>query len=228
MLALILRVRNNGGRPRVLHIELRKEGKMQFRYVFVALVALICLCLGRQAFAQFTVTITVDEDGHGNLSNSSGFNSSLPFAMLADPGPGGRASALTYGLLSPPGLTAGDLLLLEPGPSGTISDVIRFNPNETIAGTVGALVFYSDNLDGADALADTGFPSDFYANNIARVEVGVEGNNGFSYTPTAGQPGFVTGAGGPITYVIKSDVPEPATFGAALVALGCTALRRRQ
>src|SRR4029079_9543074 len=98
----------------------------------------------------------------------------------------------TYGMLNPPSMVAGDLILLEPL-GGILSDVIRFNPQQH----GGSLVFYSDNTDGADALADTGFPTAFYTNNITFTEVGPEGANGFTYTPIAGQPGFVAGGGGP-------------------------------
>src|SRR4030095_13406744 len=125
------------------------------------------------------------------------------------PGPGGNASALTYNLQNPPGLVAGDLFLFE-GPNLLIlSDLIRFN---SINGT---LVFYSDIDDGGDALADRPFPTAFYANTFSANEVGPEGSNGFTYTPTAGQPGFVAGAAGPVTYIINSDttvVPEPSTI----------------
>ncbi len=163
----------------------------------------------------FTVTISADENGHGTLVNSNGFSSALPFALLPDPGPGGLPAAATYGLLNPPGLVAGDLIFFEV-PVNTISDIIRFNPNQN----GGSLVFYSDNLDGADALADTGFPTALYANNITFTEVGPEGANGLTYTPVAGQPGFVAGSGGPVTYVITSDsrVPEPCSL--TLLALG--------
>lgn len=199
-------------------------------------LALGLLCAGGEASAQFAVTITVDEFGNGTLTNTSGFSGTLPSAFLPDPGPGGLASALTYGLFSPPGLVAGDLVLVEPGISGGVSDIIRFNPNQTIAGTTGTMVFYSDNADGSDSPADTGFPSALYTNTLAVVEVGPEGANGFTYTPTAGQPGFVTGSAGPVTYVLHSDVtvPEPSslvlagTSAAAWVVVSLARARRRK
>src|SRR6476469_4101210 len=76
----------------------------------------------------FSVTITVDENGNGTLTNTSGFSSTLPFALQADPGPGGLSSVLTYSLLNPAGLTAGDVLL-QDGIGGPILDVVRFNPS---------------------------------------------------------------------------------------------------
>jgi hypothetical protein len=190
------------------------------RVAAIAAFAVLACCGG--AWAQgFSITITVDENCDGTFTNTAGFFSPLTCALLADPGPGGLGAAVTYDLLSPPGLTAGDLILLEPaGAAAIISDIIRFNPQQ---GT-GSLVFYSDNLEGSDALADTGFPTALYTNTLTVTEVGPEGSNGFSYTPTSGQPGFVTGAGGPITYVILSDtptIPEPATLtllGISLVA----------
>jgi len=192
---------------------------------FTVSALILGLAIASSAFAQFTINITLDENGDGTFTNSAGFFSNLPFALQPDPGPGGLASALTYGLLNPPGLTAGDLVILEPG-LGVISDILRFNPNETIAGTTGAVVAYSDNSDGPDSLADKGFPTALYANVFTVIEVGPEGNNGFSYTPIVGQPGFVAGAAGPVTYRFLSDtVPEPSTAalllsGVALIGIG--------
>ena len=178
------------------------------------------ILLPASAFAQFSVTVHVGENCNGRLTNSAGFSGVLPCAVTADPGPGGLPNAVTYDLLNPPGLTAGDLIILEPG--GGISDIIRFNPSQIGAGGgAGTLVFYSDNVDGIEDLADTGFPGSLYANNFTVFEVGPEnGTNGFLYTPVAGQPGFVTGAGGPVTYDIISDTPEPASLGLMLAGAG--------
>ncbi len=139
----------------------------------------------------------------------------MPGVLAPDPGPGGLASVLTYDMLGPPSLVAGDVLLLE-AIGGPFLDVIRFNP----AGTGGnptyhaSVLFYSDNIDGADSLGDTPSPPRaFYTNILTLLEVGGEGHNGVVYTPVAGQPGFVDGF--VVTYNITSDsaaVPEPSSL----------------
>jgi hypothetical protein len=178
------------------------------------------------ALADNTPLITLDENGHGTIL----FPASAPVptsgVLAADPGPGGLLSALSYNLLGPPGLIAGDLVLLEP-PGSTISDIIRFNPAGTGSpGYPASVVFYSDNLDGGGDLADTGFPSTLYTNVVTVTEVGPEGNNGFLYTPTANQPGFVTGFS--VTYDLISDsAPEPASATLMLVAAGSLLAGRR-
>src|SRR5260370_22419150 len=100
------------------------------------------------AAAQFSVSVTVDENGNGTLTNTNGFFSNLPFAMAADPGPGGLASVAQYGLLSSPGLAGGDVVLLD---SAVTADPLPFNPTVTR----GTLFFYSDQDGGIDALPDT-------------------------------------------------------------------------
>jgi hypothetical protein len=197
----------------------------------LVILALVVGIMGATATvaSAFSITITFDENGHGVFTNDTGFVAALPFAQVTDPGPGGLPNALTYDLLNPPGLVPGDVIILEPG--GQLrSDVIRFNGSALNGQTGGSFVVYSDNLDGADALADIGFPTAFYTNVVTLTEVGPEGGpNGISYTPTAGQPGFVAGAGGPVTYVFTSDaaVPEPATIFLVGGGFAAAFIRRR-
>jgi hypothetical protein len=171
------------------------------------------------------VTITLDENCNGTLDFGTGNVQALPCSLLPDPGPGGLPLALTYNLLGGNPI-AGDLILLEPGGSTApiTSDVIRFNAGQN----GGTAVFYSDIPNPGDSdLADTGFPNAFYTNVLTVTEVGPEGNNGFTYTPGANEPGFVPGF--TVTYVLRSDVtgiPEPASAGLILAGAGILLARR--
>ena len=100
-----------------------------------------------------------------------------------------------------------------------VCDVVRFNGD-------GTLIFYSDNIDGFDAPADTtGKPATLYANQktcfdfFVCGEFGPEGNNRSIYTAAASEPGF-NAAFAP-TFIFISDVPEPGTW---LLILGGGAL----
>jgi hypothetical protein len=169
--------------------------------------AVIALVVGTAEPAK-AASITIDENGNGVGTVGGGF-------LASDPGPGGLSSVLTYNL--PFSTVVGDFILLEPGTGGaTTSDVVRFN------GTT--LLIYSDSIDGVDSIADGAPPGAEYTNRLTLTEVGPEGINGFTYTPTAGQPGFVTGG---VTYVIVSDgtfVPEPSSWITLGIGLGVTTL----
>jgi hypothetical protein len=179
-----------------------------FVTAFGCFLALALVFTAPEARAQFTITTTVDENGNGTLTNTIGFNASLPSSMQADPGPGGGSSVLSYNLLNPPGLVGGDVLLIDL--AGNVSDVLRFDPS--IAG--GTLFFYS--LLGGAQLADTGLPGAFNT-NLVRI---LENLTTFTlYMPTAGQPGFVAGAAGPVTYRFLSPEALPET-GGTLILLG--------
>jgi hypothetical protein len=174
--------------------------------ILIGLALATGLATAPEVFAQ-VVTVTVDENGHGTAS-VAGSVIPLISSLSTDPGPGGLPGALTYSIAPPVPmfvLVPGDVTLSEPGAS--LSDLIRFNQNPNVPGS---LVFYSD-MPPVDALADIGFPTANYTNLVALMETGPEGNNGLIYTPTAGMPGFV--AGTQVTYVLQSDlVPEPASI----------------
>jgi hypothetical protein len=197
-------------------------------YKFVAgRVLPILFLFAGMALADNNPLITLDENGNGSLVFPPGAPVPVPGVLAADPGPGGLLSALSYNLLGPPGLLAGDLILLEPG-GLNISDIIRFNPAGT--GTVlypASVVFYSDNLDGVDALADTGLPAALYTNIVTVTEIGPEGSNGFLYTPNSDQPGFVPGFAVTYNLISDSDAPEPASAALMLIAAGSFLAGRR-
>jgi PEP-CTERM motif len=179
------------------------------------LLAALLLFVTRPATA---TTITVDENANGFVDSTriTGF-------IGNDPGPGGLTGVLIYNL--PFAGVQGDVGLTDAAEGGLTLDYLRFNGN-------GTLIFYSDNLGGADSLADTASPPLAFYTNLLRIpEVGPEGNNGAFYTPTAGQPGFNPASA--VTYHFVSDgtanpVPEPATL--ALLGTGALVglLRRKR
>jgi hypothetical protein len=156
--------------------------------------------------------ITIDENCNGSFS----LNGGAAIGLLCNKDsidPLNGMSVPTFALTGD--TVRGDLVLLEPG-SSVASDLIRFE--------VGILRFYSERPEAGatppfDA-SDVGVPTDRQATVVTFNEVGGEGNNGFTYTPGPNDPGFIQGFD--TTYVIISDVPEPASI--SLLACGVSIL----
>jgi hypothetical protein len=191
---------------------------MKYSSVSIGLVALALFVIppmkaNAEVIGPAPASWSFDEDGHGRVNFPDGSFQLLPGSMAVDPGPGGRASALTYTYIFTTVFVTGDVFLTEAGGN---SDVIRFNWSPTTL--AGSLVFYS--LPGEGQLADTGLPSAFYTNTFSILE---NPNGPTSYTPTAGQPGFLSGLN--ITYFLNSPsaVPEGGS-SICFLALGLVAL----
>ena len=177
----------------------------------VLVVATVSVLSITSVFAQSL--ITVDENGNGNINGTP-----LGWTVGADPGPGGLSSVLIYSL--PFAGLQGDVGLFDADVGATL-DYIRFNGD-------GTLIFYSDNVDGFDALADTPSPPfSFYSNLVQINEVGTEPNNGAFYTPVPTQPGW--NPSDPTYHFISDNVPEPGTllaFVSGFAGLAGTLKRR--
>ena len=154
------------------------------------------------------ILVTVDENGNGQMDGQP-----LSHFIGTDPGPGGLPGVLVYSGL--PTTVQGDVGLFDLDVFSFL-DYIRFNGD-------GTLIFYSDNVDGFDALADTPTPPNaFYPNIVGISEVGPEGANGAFYTPGPTDPGAVLGT--VVTYHFISDVPEPSSLLLVLTVFGVLGL----
>lgn len=177
-----------------------------------------------QASAGLLVNINFDEFGNGTTDFPSTTLHAMPSAFVSDPSGGVAGTVLAYQL--PLVTVQGDVILNEViGATVIVSDVVRF----FTVGNTGFVLFYSDNGDGIDAPADvSGLPVNALTNVVTIQEIGSEGANGAVYTPTAGQPGYVSTDFSP-TYNITSDsaVPEPGSVLLIAAGLGSLGLLKR-
>jgi hypothetical protein len=146
-------------------------------------------------------TLNFDENGNGMVSINGAPFTPLPGQLLPDPSQAGNPPALTY--ILPAGQVPvfnGDGGILETPLSTSLSDGVRFTDgNGNLSGaTADRMIYYSDTTDGATDLADTGIPANFVS-SFTVIEVGPEGNNGFSF-------------GSANVYHGISDIPEPSTL----------------
>ena len=159
-----------------------------------------------------TNLVLVDEFGGGRFLTLSGYQV-LSVATNLD---------ITGGLLNWPVLTytlpyqgtAGDVLMHESlQPGSPVLDVLRFDGQ-------GHLIFYSDNLDGFDAPADTpGMPDPLLTNTFDIIELGDPTYAYGNYIPTAGQPGWDV-SGPSYTFISEGVVPEPQVSALMVTGLG--------
>jgi len=204
------------------------------RFLAVA-TATVALTVGAAAHAANPI-ISIDENGVGFLDfrSAGGPLENLVGVLQNDPGPGGLASVLTYDMMGPPSVTAGDVLFSEDANGGLILDVIRFNDYNTggVSGYPASILFYSDNIDGFDAIGDTPSPPSQLYSNVVTIE---EDLNGFAfYQPIEGEPGFVPGFN--VAYRFFSEgnanagVPEPSSWALLIVGFAGAgvALRKRK
>jgi len=202
------------------------------RFLSSGVFMLLCLSMVAMApaSAQVQVVIFVDENGNGSYQVNGNTNPLTSF-YGTDPS-GGVSGNVLYYQLPFPLLGLGDVLMTEPGIVGAIedSDLLRFY-KVSDGTTANYLIFYSDQDDPVLSLADTGLPSTLSTNLVTIAEVGSEGNNGATYTPSPNSaPG---GRDGAVQYDITSDspVPEPSTValvGTGLIAAAGLARRRRR
>jgi hypothetical protein len=185
---------------------------MKWCFALSVTAALLCLC--RPARADI---ITADENGNATIMEHNGAVPAgylppvpLTFTIGQDTGPGGLANALIYTLPFGPGLfqgsAVGDVLVTD-GVGGPLSDVIRFNS------TGNTMIIYS--AAPGSSLADVGFPSAFYGNQVTVAEI----NGQITYTAASiGEYGDRNGF--PPTYQITSDAPAPTPEPSSMIICG--------
>lgn len=197
---------------------MRKQSTLRCKTIVAAgMVAALCAPAMANA-APSVVQFYVGQDGYGSVTSLDGYTQGISASVGNDPGPGGSAAALIYDLAIPPDLTYGDVLVNNQ--AGQLAEVLRF---EAAAGTCtgGCLVLYSAVGSGT-AGSGTTLPSSFLSDTIT---VSLTSQGTVSYTPSAGQPGYIS-----VGVSYAAAVPEPTTAGLFLMgtlAAGAMARRRR-
>jgi hypothetical protein len=207
----------------------RKEKSGMRKLIMIFLVCACVLLTTTIAWGSIKPTIAAatiisfDENGHGTWEDGSGSITPLIFGIGVPPA--GGHPTLYYELTA--AIMEGDIVVDEPGTTGP--GPLSIEPSDLLRFSGYCVYVYSDLPEAGEVgeLADTGIPTQFLSNMLTMAEEGSEGGwNGVHYTPLPGQPGWIEGLEGGVTYVFTSDVPEPATI--ALLGLGALSLLRRK
>jgi hypothetical protein len=157
------------------------------------------------------VTFNFDERGNGSISINGGPIQALNGTLLPDPSNGGKP-ALTFllpGAAGPAG--NGDVRIFEDVGQTILGDVLRFTDaaGNLSGATADRMIFYSAL--GGGLLADTGFPANLGAGQLANPVI-ERADGTFQYRADATN----------VYTVVSEVVPEPSTL--ALLTLGGIAL----
>jgi hypothetical protein len=194
----------------------------------IALLAAVLAVVAVVSPVQAALILNFDENGNGSISINGGAFTQVIGTLTANPScsslPGGLC--LTY-ILGGQLVNIGEGAISDSSTAFVLGDGLRFtDANGSLAapGTVGTttadrMIYFSDVEQVSDgALANTGFPTNFSSQFVYATEVGPEGSNGFTYSPS------------PNVYNGISDIPEPdmvVLLGSGALALALARRLRR-